>query len=99
MSAQDTQAGVRRHHTITATSRTARAALDTSPAAPGYDSHDYNEDEVVDHDWVGGVGAVGEKSSSLHRQASLPTGYHRGKYPKTGLLYPVKFSVFLPALP
>jgi hypothetical protein len=31
----------------------------------------------VDHDWVGGVGAVGEKTS-LHRQASLPTRYHRG---------------------
>lgn len=32
----------------------------------------------MDLDWRGGIGAVGEKSS-LHRQASLPTKYHRGE--------------------
>ncbi|KAI9065389.1 YTH-domain-containing protein [Trametes sanguinea] len=70
--------GVRRHHTISASSRTARP---TSKIALG-DLDDpqteqiWNDDEVVDQDWVGGIGAVGEKSS-LHRQASLPTRYHR----------------------
>ncbi|KAJ7940181.1 YTH-domain-containing protein [Mycena leptocephala] len=65
--------GVRRHHTISASSRTARTGSAISEEAP----QDWNEDEVVDGDWVGGVGAVGEKSS-LHRQSSLPTRYHRG---------------------
>ncbi|KAI0664738.1 YT521-B-like domain-containing protein [Cubamyces menziesii] len=70
--------GVRRHHTISASSRTARP---TSKIALG-DLDDpqaeqlWNDDELVDQDWVGGIGAVGEKSS-LHRQASLPTRYHR----------------------
>ncbi|KAI0647416.1 hypothetical protein C8Q79DRAFT_626181 [Trametes meyenii] len=72
--------GVRRHHTISASSRTARPnskiALDNvdNPQAEQL----WNDDELVDQDWVGGIGAVGEKSS-LHRQASLPTRYHRGK--------------------
>ncbi|KAI0672855.1 YTH-domain-containing protein [Trametes maxima] len=70
--------GVRRHHTISASSRTARPnskiALDNvdDPQAEQL----WNDDELVDQDWVGGIGAVGEKSS-LHRQASLPTRYHR----------------------
>ncbi|KAJ7705224.1 YT521-B-like domain-containing protein [Mycena olivaceomarginata] len=64
--------GVRRHHTISASSRTARAGAISEETA-----QDWNEDEVVGEDWVGGVGAVGEKSS-LHRQSSLPTRYHRG---------------------
>ncbi|KAH9945805.1 YTH-domain-containing protein [Epithele typhae] len=70
--------GVRRHHTISASSRAARpnskialADLDDPQAEQLWDG-----DEPVDHDWVGGIGAVGEKSS-LHRQASLPTRYHR----------------------
>jgi hypothetical protein len=75
--------GVRRHHTISASSRTARTGSAISEEAP----QDWNEDEVVDGDWVGGVGAVGEKSS-LHRQSSLPTRYHRGAFLRsTGLLY------------
>ncbi|RDX56393.1 YTH-domain-containing protein [Lentinus brumalis] len=70
--------GVRRHHTISASSRTARP---TSKIAIGelddpQAEQIWNDDEVVDQDWVGGIGAVGEKSS-LHRQASLPTRYHR----------------------
>jgi hypothetical protein len=36
----------------------------------------WNDDESVDEDWVGGVGAVDEKTS-LHRQSSLPTKYNR----------------------
>ncbi|EIW60254.1 YTH-domain-containing protein [Trametes versicolor FP-101664 SS1] len=70
--------GVRRHHTISASSRAARPtskiALDNldDPQAEQL----WNDDELVDQDWVGGIGAVGEKSS-LHRQASLPTRYHR----------------------
>lgn len=68
--------GVRRHHTISASSRTARA---NSREVISEETPDQSwaEDEVVDQDWVGGVGAVGEKSS-LHRQSSLPTRYHRG---------------------
>ncbi|TBU35619.1 YTH-domain-containing protein [Dichomitus squalens] len=70
--------GVRRHHTISASSRTARP---TSKIALGelddpQTEQFWNDDEPVDQDWVGGIGAVGEKSS-LHRQASLPTRYHR----------------------
>ncbi|KAI0707766.1 YT521-B-like domain-containing protein [Earliella scabrosa] len=69
--------GVRRHHTISASSRAARP---TSKIVGELDDPQteqlWNDDEVVDQDWVGGIGAVGEKSS-LHRQASLPTRYHR----------------------
>ncbi|KAM5532344.1 hypothetical protein V8D89_014023 [Ganoderma adspersum] len=66
------------HHTISASSRTARP---TSKIALGelddpQAEQLWNDDEPVDQDWVGGIGAVGEKSS-LHRQASLPTRYHR----------------------
>ncbi|KAJ7481136.1 hypothetical protein B0H11DRAFT_1233694 [Mycena galericulata] len=66
--------GVRRHHTISASSRTTRAGA-ISEEVP--QDQPWNEDEVVGEDWVGGVGAVGEKTS-LHRQSSLPTRYHRG---------------------
>ncbi|KAI0345266.1 YTH-domain-containing protein [Trametopsis cervina] len=66
---------VRRHHTISASSRTARP---TSRVQVQDDDEDeaWGQDDVVDQDWRGGVGVVGEKSS-LHRQASLPTKYHR----------------------
>jgi YTH domain-containing family protein len=58
--------GVRRHHTITAASRPPRQrTIEEDQGWP--------DDEPVDQDWVGGVGAVGE--SNLHRQASLPTRY------------------------
>ncbi|KAG6837259.1 hypothetical protein H0H93_012264 [Arthromyces matolae] len=69
--------GVRRHHTISASSRAARGALRDSISEEVQDLGLGYDDEVVDEDWVGGVGAVGEKSS-LHRQSSLPTKYHRG---------------------
>ncbi|KAF7986524.1 hypothetical protein HWV62_26228 [Athelia sp. TMB] len=67
------QTGVRRHHTITASSRRVSGR---STAAVEEDQEAWNNDEVVDQDWVGGVGVVGEKSS-LNRQRSLPTRYHR----------------------
>lgn len=65
---------VRRHHTIAASSRAAHAGS----RLIAEEQQGTNEDEVVDQDWVGGVGAVGEKSSNLHRQSSLPTRYTRG---------------------
>jgi YTH domain-containing family protein len=71
--------GVRRHHTISSASRSARVApRHTSDDDQGNDQDLWKDDEVVDQDWVGGVGAVGEKSL-LHRQSSLPTKYHRGE--------------------
>ncbi|KAG6814600.1 hypothetical protein H0H92_000129 [Tricholoma furcatifolium] len=70
--------GVRRHHTISAASRATRAAARDPISEEAQDQGPWNDDEVVDEDWVGGVGAVGEKSS-LHRQSSLPTRYHRGQ--------------------
>jgi len=77
--------GVRRHHTISASSRTARAAAKDIISEETQEQAHWNDDEVVDQDWVGGVGAVGEKTS-LHRQSSLPTRYHRGT-PTFSILY------------
>ncbi|KAJ3920861.1 YTH-domain-containing protein [Lentinula edodes] len=71
-----TTGSVRRHHTISAASRTARASAKDTISEETQNQELWNDDEVVGEDWVGGVGAVGEKSS-LHRQASLPTKYHR----------------------
>lgn len=72
--------GVRRHHTISSSSRNARptSKIAINEVEDSQNDQAWNDDEVVDQDWVGGIGAVGEKSS-LHRQASLPTRYHRGK--------------------
>ncbi|TDL24957.1 YTH-domain-containing protein [Rickenella mellea] len=67
--------GVRRHHTISASSRTARAGARIAESEESQQT--WKDDEVVDPDWVGGVGAVGEKSAGLHRQSSLPTRYNR----------------------
>ena len=67
---------VRRHHTIAAASRAAHTGSRPSTEV----QQSVNEDEVVDQDWVGGVGAVGERSSGLHRQSSLPTRYNRGMF-------------------
>ena len=67
---------VRRVHTISAASRAARTQ---SRIALSEDAEqNWNEDDVVDQDWEGGLGAVGEKSVNLHRQASLPARYNRG---------------------
>lgn len=77
--ASPTTGAVRRHHTISAHSRAARASAKEVISEEIHDPQQgiWNDDEVVDQDWVGGVGAVGEKTS-LHRQSSLPTRYHRG---------------------
>ena len=81
--ASSASSGVRRHHTITAASRGSRpnSKVQVSGQDEAEQEEIWNQDEVVDQDWVGGVGAVGEKSSSLHRQSSLPTRYNRGTYP------------------
>ncbi len=73
--------GVRRHHTISASSRNARptSKIQGSELEDGEQEEIWDQDEYVAQDWRGGIGAVGEKSS-LHRQASLPTKYHRGEY-------------------
>jgi len=86
--------GVRRVHTITAASRSARTGSRLAISEENQDQQPWQDEEVVDQEWVGGVGAVGEPkgSSSLHRQASLPTRYNRG----TSLVYqnlPVLFAV------
>lgn len=74
--ATSASSGVRRHHTITATSR-ARAGGRSTISEEPQDDEGWNNDEVVDQDWVGAVGVVGElKGSSLHRQSSLPTRYN-----------------------
>lgn len=82
--------GVRRHHTISASSRKARAGSRAPISEETQEQQLWNDDEPVDEDWVGGVGAVGEKTS-LHRQSSLPTKYkaHGQKSSrKTGNLTP-----------
>lgn len=79
--------GVRRHHTITATSRSARAGSRPPISEESHEQQTWNDDEVVDQDWVGAVGAVGEKGS-LHRQASLPTRYNRGTLFPTSPSFP-----------
>lgn len=71
--------GVRRHHTISASSRSARQGA-REIISEETDQQHWDEDEVVDQDWVvqGVLGAVGEKTS-LHRQSSLPARYPRSK--------------------
>ncbi|KAH7889546.1 YT521-B-like domain-containing protein [Phlebopus sp. FC_14] len=68
--------GVRRHHTISASSRTTRAGARATISEEAQEQQLWNDDEPVDEDWIGGVGAVGEKTS-LHRQSSLPTNSKR----------------------
>jgi hypothetical protein len=68
--------GVRRHHTISASSHTARAGARAPISEETQEQQLWNDDEPVDEDWIGGVGAVDEKTS-LHRQSSLPTKYNR----------------------
>lgn len=69
--------GVRRHHTIGASSRAGRPSSRVPISEETQEAPLGDEDEFVDQDWIGGLGAVGEKSN-LHRQASLPTRYNRG---------------------
>ncbi|KAJ3548210.1 hypothetical protein NM688_g5325 [Phlebia brevispora] len=76
--ASSASSGVRRHHTISAASRGSRptSKIQVSEQEEAEQEEVWSQDEIVDQDWRGGIGAVGEKSS-LHRQASLPTKYHR----------------------
>jgi YTH domain-containing family protein len=69
---------VRRHHTITAPSRSARAAARAPISEESQEQQHWDDEEVVDPERVRSVGAVGEKGGSLHRQASLPSRYNRG---------------------
>ncbi|KAI6045583.1 YT521-B-like domain-containing protein [Pisolithus marmoratus] len=73
---------VRRHHTISAASRTARAGARSTISEETQEQQLWNDDEPVDEDWVGGVGAVGEKTS-LHRQSSLPTKSRRALHARS----------------
>jgi hypothetical protein len=70
-------ATVRRHHTITGPSRSARTAARVPISEESQEQQTWDDPEVVDQERVRSVGAVGEKSS-LHRQASLPARYNRG---------------------
>jgi YTH domain-containing family protein len=71
---------VRRHHTITAASRSARAAARAPISEESQEQQTWVDEEVVDPERVRSVGAVGEKGGSLHRQASLPARYNRGTF-------------------
>lgn len=79
--ASSANSGVRRHHTISAASRGSRptSKVQVSEQEEAEQEEVWSQDEIVDQDWRGGIGAVGEKAS-LHRQASLPTKYHRGEH-------------------
>ena len=68
---QSSVGGVRRHHTISTASRKSRTG--SKLIEDEQTRWNGNEDEAVDPDWVGGLGAVGDNSTSLHRQTSLPT--------------------------
>jgi hypothetical protein len=69
---------VRRHHTITAASRSARTAARAPISEESQEQQTWVDEELVDPERVRSVGAVGEKGGSLHRQASLPSRYNRG---------------------
>lgn len=89
-----TTGAVRRHHTISTHGRPQRASAKDIISEETQEQQQaiWNDDEVVGDDWVGGVGAVGEKTS-LHRQASLPTRYHRGSfYPHCFLQHLISLS-------
>jgi hypothetical protein len=74
----ESQTTVRRHHTITAASRSARAAARAPISEESQEQQTCVDEEVLDPERVRSVGAVGEKGGSLHRQASLPSRYNRG---------------------
>ena len=74
VTSQSSGGNIKRSHTITAATRTTRPG--SRLINNEQDPWKGNGDEAVDPEWVGGLdglGAVGEKSSSLHRQTSLPT--------------------------
>ncbi|CAE6457976.1 unnamed protein product, partial [Rhizoctonia solani] len=66
-------ASVRRVHTISSSMRGRRP-----PVSEEYHEY-YDEDDRADESWNAAPGAIGDgKGALLHRQASLPTKYHRG---------------------
>ncbi|KAG8691417.1 hypothetical protein FRC11_004181 [Ceratobasidium sp. 423] len=73
-------ASVRRVHTISSSMRGRRP-----PVSEEYHEY-YDEDDRADESWNAAPGAIGDgKGALLHRQASLPTKYHRGfKSNRTG---------------
>ncbi|CEL63809.1 YTH domain family protein 1 OS=Mus musculus GN=Ythdf1 PE=2 SV=1 [Rhizoctonia solani AG-1 IB] len=75
-------ASVRRVHTISSSMRGRRHPAASEEYPPEY----YEEDDHADESWNGAPGAIGDgKGALLHRQASLPTKYHRGfKSNRTG---------------
>jgi hypothetical protein len=75
-----TESTVRRHHTITGPSRSARTATRAPISEESQEHQSWNDEEVMDSERVRLVGVVGEKGgSSLHRQSSLPARYNRGR--------------------
>jgi hypothetical protein len=72
--------GVRRHHTITAASRTSRATTRAPISEESQEQQAWNDEEIVDQEWGLSPGTVGEKGGSLHRQSSLPSRYNRGTH-------------------
>jgi hypothetical protein len=69
-------ASVRRVHTISSSMRGRRHPAASEEYPPEY----YEEDDHADESWNGAPGAIGDgKGALLHRQASLPTKYHRGE--------------------
>jgi hypothetical protein len=72
--------GVRRHHTITAASRTTRATTRVPISEESQEQQSWNDEEIVDQEWGISAGTVGEKGGSLHRQSSLPSRYNRGTH-------------------
>jgi hypothetical protein len=81
---------VRRSHTISSSSRrTSSRTTDHSEA------DEWNEHDTVGENWVGVVGTIGEKNSSLHRQASLPSKYNRRMYSGSSIApYPISPTLF-----
>ncbi|CAE6434079.1 unnamed protein product [Rhizoctonia solani] len=68
-------ASVRRVHTISSSMRGRRHPAASEEYPPEY----YEEDDQADESWNAAPGAIGDgKGALLHRQASLPTKYHRG---------------------
>jgi YTH domain-containing family protein len=89
--------GVRRHHTITAASRSARTATRVPISEESKDPQTWDDEEVVDPERVRLVGAVGDKGGSLHRQASLPARYNRGtSFINSNLPVLFSMSLFVP---
>jgi len=74
---------IRRHHTISITpgraNGTSRTGVISEEPQESQGGPEWSEDDddVVPEDWTApAIGPVGDGSTGLHRQASLPTAYH-----------------------